>query len=217
MIRVRISLKSTIFCRICCWKERKESKRGRDWPSQKTFLLQDRPYKSASMSKLVQWPKGPEGLDGPEGLEHLSQAKKYFAESTPLLAIDICTLFTVFWLFLRAHLRGKKALGKVTKYFTGRRWKRSSRQEAVWPDWAIYWTLANFLKPLAKKYLSKPLTFLGIFLVKSLFGNFYRHLAIFSGHTGRRWNFVTFNDIFLKKWAIPGLFFIFVFSIHSWQ
>ena len=55
----------------------------------------------------------------------------------------------------------------------------------VWPDWAIYWTLGNFLKPLAKINLPKSLKFLGnfciaiIFLVKSFLGNFYRHLAIF--------------------------------------
>ena len=28
----------------------------------------------------------------------------------------------------------------------------------VWPDWAIYWTLGNFLKPLATIYLPKSLT-----------------------------------------------------------
>ena len=59
---------------------------------------------------------------------------------------------------------------------------------SVWPDWAIYWTLDNFLKPLATINLPKSPTFLGIFckgvkiyhfLVKSFFGNFYRHLAIF--------------------------------------
>ena len=63
----------------------------------------------------------------------------------------------------------------------------------VRPDWAIYWTLGNFLKPLATTNLPKSPTYLGIFvkvsksiifLVKSFLGNFYRHLAIFSGHTG---------------------------------
>ena len=39
----------------------------------------------------------------------------------------------------------------------------------VWPDWAIYWTLGNFLKPLAVIN----------FLVKSFLGDFYSHLAIF--------------------------------------
>ena len=34
---------------------------------------------------------------------------------------------------------------------------------AVWPDWAIYWTLGNFLKPLATINLTKSLTFLGNF------------------------------------------------------
>ena len=33
----------------------------------------------------------------------------------------------------------------------------------VWPDWAIYWTLGNFSKPLATINLPKSLTFLGNF------------------------------------------------------
>ena len=55
--------------------------------------------------------------------------------------------------------------------------------QPVWPDWAIYWTLSNFLKPLslinlpksANSWVSKYI----IFLVKSFLGNLYRHLAIF--------------------------------------
>ena len=62
----------------------------------------------------------------------------------------------------------------------------------VWPDWVIYWTLGNFLKPLATTNLFKSLTFLGYyckgvkiyhFFTEIILGNFYRHLAIFSGHT----------------------------------
>ena len=77
------------------------------------------------------------------------------------------------------------------------------RSYPVWPDWAIYWTLGNFLKPLATNNLSKSPTFLAIFvkvlksiifLVKSFLGNFYRHLAIFSGHTVH----------FLGNWSRPG-------------
>ena len=50
----------------------------------------------------------------------------------------------------------------------------------------------QLLKPLATIYLPKSPTFLGIFvkvlkhfifLMKSFLGNFYRHLAIFYGHT----------------------------------
>ena len=33
----------------------------------------------------------------------------------------------------------------------------------VWPDWAIYWTLGKFSKPLAAINLPKSLTFLGNF------------------------------------------------------
>ena len=60
---------------------------------------------------------------------------------------------------------------------------------AVWPDWAIFWTLVSFSKPLAPFKLTKFPTVLWnfckgvIFLLKSVLGNFYRHLAINSGHT----------------------------------
>ena len=61
----------------------------------------------------------------------------------------------------------------------------------MWPDWPIYWSLGNLVKPLATINLPESPTFLGnfckgvIFLVKSFLGNFYRHLAtFFSGHTG---------------------------------
>ena len=42
--------------------------------------------------------------------------------------------------------------------------------EAVWPDWAIYWILDKFLKPLATINLPKSPTFVG---------NFYGYLATF--------------------------------------
>ena len=59
---------------------------------------------------------------------------------------------------------------------------------AVWPDLAIYWTLGNFLKPLATINLPQSPQFLGNFCKsvkiihfssETIFGNFYRHLAIF--------------------------------------
>ena len=62
------------------------------------------------------------------------------------------------------------------------------RCHAVWPDWAIFYTFGNFLKPLATTNLPKSLTFLGNFckgvksyhfLVKSILGNVYRHLVNF--------------------------------------
>ena len=37
------------------------------------------------------------------------------------------------------------------------------RRQAVWPDLAIFWTLGNFLKPLATINLPKSPTFLGKF------------------------------------------------------
>ena len=56
----------------------------------------------------------------------------------------------------------------------------------VWPDLAIYWTLGNFSKPVARFILPKLPTFLGNvckgvkifhFPVKSFLCNFYKHLA----------------------------------------
>ena len=60
--------------------------------------------------------------------------------------------------------------------------------DTVWPDWAIYWTLGKFLKPLAPINLPKSPTFLGIFGKGGkiyrfssviIFGQLFRHLAIF--------------------------------------
>ena len=55
---------------------------------------------------------------------------------------------------------------------------------------AIYWNLGKFLKPLATTNLPKSPIFLcnlckGVnhFSGEIIFGHFYRHLAIFSGHT----------------------------------
>ena len=67
---------------------------------------------------------------------------------------------------------------------------KSSDEEglsSVWPDWAIYWTLGNCLKPLATNNLHKSPTFLGNFCKgvkiyrfssEIILGNFYRHLEI---------------------------------------
>ena len=73
----------------------------------------------------------------------------------------------------------------------------------MWQDWAIYWTLGNFFKPLAKINLPKSPTFLAnflkvpysiIFLVKSYLGNFCRHLAIFIWSPGFKYSFkITVN------------------------
>ena len=65
----------------------------------------------------------------------------------------------------------------------------------MWPDWAIYWTFGNFLKPFTRINLPKYPTFLGNFCKGAktyhfsseiILGNFYRHLAIFSGHTAHK-------------------------------
>ena len=104
----------------------------------------------------------------------------------------------------------------------------------VWPDWAIYWTLGNILKPLAKINLPKSPRFLSnfckgvkitIFLVKSFLGNFYRHLAIFSGHTdytlilltggkGKRRKERT--DMWVGGWTINKLWYIISLLTAFW-
>ena len=85
-----------------------------------------------------------------------------------------------------------KVYGCFFQFATSRKLEPS----AVWPDWVIYWTLGNFLKPLATIHLPKSPTFLGnfvkmskyiLFPVKSFLCNCYRHSSIFSGHTGRQW------------------------------
>ena len=40
---------------------------------------------------------------------------------------------------------------------------QQSESQPAWPDWAIYWTLGNFLKPLSTINLHKSPTFLGNF------------------------------------------------------
>ena len=62
---------------------------------------------------------------------------------------------------------------------------------SVRPDWAFYWTLGNFLKPLASITLPKSVTFLGNFCKgvkiydfssEIIFGQLLQTFAIFSGH-----------------------------------
>ena len=67
---------------------------------------------------------------------------------------------------------------------------------------AIYWTLGNFLKPLAAINLPRSPTFLGNFCKgveiyhfssEIILDSFYRHLAIFSGHTDSSSSLVQFR------------------------
>ena len=46
----------------------------------------------------------------------------------------------------------------------------------VWPDWAIYWTLENFLKPLVTIILLKSPSFLGNFCKCVKIFNFCREI-----------------------------------------
>ena len=58
------------------------------------------------------------------------------------------------------HLSQKSSAKKVNNLFSK---TPAAASAAVWPDWAIYWTLGNFLKPLATINLPKSPTFLGNF------------------------------------------------------
>ena len=63
------------------------------------------------------------------------------------------------------------------------------RKRPVWPDWAIFWTLGNFSKPLATINLPKSPTFLGNFCkgvkIYHFWATFIDIWRFFSGHTGK--------------------------------
>ena len=72
---------------------------------------------------------------------------------------------------------------------------------AVQPDWAIYWTLGNFLNLLAT--INLPKTFckgvkINHFPSEIILGNFYWHLEIFSGHTAQDANSAQEGSVELK-------------------
>ena len=72
---------------------------------------------------------------------------------------------------------------------------------AVWPDWAVYWTLGIFTKPLATINLPKSPTFLGNFCEIVKIFKFFQWIHfwatfidigwLFTGHTGG-WTCSTF-------------------------
>ena len=61
--------------------------------------------------------------------------------------------------------------------------------QSVWPDWAIYWPLGNFSKPVATINLPNYSTFLGNFCKCVKIFNFSseiilgQHLRVFTSHT----------------------------------
>ena len=67
------------------------------------------------------------------------------------------------------------------------------RPSAVWQDWAIYWTLGKFLKPLSTINLPKSPTFLG---------NFCKGVKIihFSSEIIFGQLFLTFGNFFWSHW-----------------
>ena len=60
------------------------------------------------------------------------------------------------------HQSGYPNLVSEKRYMV-RFYSNVSKMLAVWPDWAIYWTLGYFLKPLAKINSPKSPTFWSIF------------------------------------------------------
>ena len=90
-------------------------------------------------------------------------------------------LGSLIWFFLQSDV--KFNLGKVIIQFKDVNVRNNEKAtQSVWPDWAIYWTLGNFSKPVATISLPKSPTLLGNFckgVKNSFLGNFYRHLATF--------------------------------------
>ena len=80
----------------------------------------------------------------------------------------------------------QKTTRKVTYWPT----KKLLKRLPVWPDWPIYWTLGNFLKPLTTINLSKSTTFLS---------NFCKDVKIyhFSSEIIFRQFLLAFGDFFL--------------------
>ena len=88
--------------------------------------------------------------------------------------------------------------------------KSISKNQAVWPDWLIYWTFGNFSKPVATISLPKSPTILGNFCAKIF--NFYSEIIwatftdiwrLFTGHTETKLHFalkqIDVDDV-AKQW-----------------
>ena len=114
-------------------------------------------------------------------------ASCYTPFSTHTIPILICLILCNFWYaFNYAHFWYAFYYAHFWYAFNYAHFWYASY--SVWPDLAIYWTLSNFLKPLATIKLPQSPPFLGNFckgvkiihfLVKPFLGNFYRNLAIF--------------------------------------
>ena len=73
-----------------------------------------------------------------------------------------------------------------------------TRRWPVWQDWAIYWTLGNFLQPLATLNLPNSLTFLG---------NFYKGVKLYhiSSEIILGQLLLTFGDFFLVTLTMTAM------------
>ena len=94
---------------------------------------------------------------------------------TELQPITTNVYFTVFISELNLLLLNANSWKQVKRMFDKMSWSMEHiirRRWTVWPDWAIYWTLGNFLKPLAAINLPKSPTFLGNFCIGVRIFNF---------------------------------------------
>ena len=130
--------------------------------------------------------------------------------------------------------------GVINNLITSR-WGLSS----VWPDWAIYWTLGKFSKPLATINLPKSPTFLGNFCKGVKIFDFSSEIIfwatfiviwwLFFGHTDHldggvrvAWRLMSFDDVkstqrsaltrsFESKAALLTLWKWKIFSLFFWK
>ena len=111
---------------------------------------------------------------------HLTLLIKYSDRVIPLQSIGNLAEYALYsgetsWYEASDDTRSKYNCVLSICHFWWRAWTKvfllnnSHSQEfsllcAVWPEWAIFWTLGHFLKPLAAINLPKALTFLGSFV-----------------------------------------------------
>ena len=88
--------------------------------------------------------------------------------------------------------------------------RRTVTSPPVWPDWAIYWTLAAINLPKSPTYLGNFCGGVKVyhFLVKSFLGNFYRHLPILF------WSHCSPQTILPFLLVTTNVFFVYILSLQ---
>ena len=116
-------------------------------------------------------------------------AKNHSKPMSQKFKCELCDFVTTKKTDLSRHLQKSHRGSKVSPWIFNRL--------SVWPHWAIYWTLGNFLKPLATIYLPKSSTFLG---------NFWTGVKIY--HCSSEIIFgqllQTFGDFFWSHWILDS-------------